>query len=87
MPNPTLAQVEARAVRPPKNRAELLAAVADPEREFGLLATAGSTLAAPAFNALETACKARGVSLPTMWPSHERGKCVPQGCYIIMVRQ
>ena len=49
--------------------------------------TAGSTLAVPAFNALEIACTARGVSLPTMWPSHSRGKCLPQGCFIIMVRQ
>ena len=74
-------------MRPPKNRAQLLAAVADPEREFGLLATAGSTLAAPAFKALAAACKARGVSLPQIWSSHSNGKRLPRGCFIVMVRQ
>ena len=69
----------------PHNRAQLLAGIADSEREFGLLATAESTLAAPAFKALKAACEARGV--PFKWRSHLNGKRLPEGCFIIMVRQ
>ena len=71
----------------PQNHAQLLAGIADPEREFGLLATAESTLAAPAFKALKAACEVKGLALPKIWHSHSRGKRLPEGCFIIMVRQ
>ena len=67
----------------PQTRAELLAAIADPKREFGLLTTAPSTLLAPAFRALEIFCQTKSMPLPAIWPAHERGQPLPKGCFIV----
>ena len=73
--------------KPPlQSRAELLAAVADPNWEFGLLTSAPSTLAAPAFAALAAFCAANDVLLPTVWRSHARGQPLADGCFIVRVR-
>ena len=71
---------------PPSSRAELLDAVADRNREFGLLTSATSTLAAPAFAALQVFCAANCVPLPAAWPAHKRGQPLPEGCFIVRVR-
>ena len=70
---------------PPQTRAELVAAIADPKREFGLLTTAPSVLLAPAFRALDNFCQAKSMPLPAIWPAHERDQPLPQGCFIIKV--
>ena len=71
---------------PSQSRADLLAAVADPNWEFGLLTSAPSMLAAPAFAALAAFCAANDVPLPTVWPSHRTGQPLPEGCFIVRVR-
>lgn len=89
VPQPlTVAEVVVAAVvepSPPQTRAELLAAIADPKREFGLLTTAPSVLLAPAFRALDNFCRAKSMPLPAIWPAHERDQPLPQGCFIIKV--
>jgi hypothetical protein len=69
----------------PKTPAELLAAIADPAREYGLLETAESTLATPAFKALEAMCMAKGVNVPAAAAEHKRGQPLPDGFFIVKV--
>ena len=57
----------------PKTQPELLLAIADPEREFGLLKTAESTLATPAIRALKAMCMAKDVPVPEAAAQHRRG--------------
>ena len=67
----------------PEDQAQLLKAIADPAREYGLLKTAESTLATPAFKHLKVVCK--GAPLPLEWPSHRKGQTLPKGCFIVKV--
>ena len=69
----------------PGNRVELLAAITDPAREFGLLQSAESTLATPAINALKAKCKANGVDVPASVAAHKKGQPLPEGCFIVKV--
>ena len=69
----------------PKTREELLTAIADPAREYGLLKTAESTLATPAFKALEVMCVAKGVNVPAAAAAHKKGHQLPDGFFIVKV--
>ena len=69
----------------PENRAQLLAAIADPAREFGLLTTAPSTLATPAIRALKAVCRAKGVNVPPAAATHKRGQPLPKDLFIAKV--
>ena len=82
VPQPlTVAEVVVAAVvepSPPQTRAELLAAIADPKRKFGLLPTAPSMLLAPAFRALDNFCQAKSMPLPDIACARE-GTATAQG--------
>jgi hypothetical protein len=69
----------------PKTREELLVAIADPVREYGLLKTAVSTLATPAFKALKAICAAKGVNVPAAAAEHKKGQPLPDGFSIVKV--
>ena len=59
----------------PKSREELLLAIADPAREFGLLTKPEelATLATPAITALKAVCEARGLPVPEAAAQYRRG--------------
>ena len=76
----------------PKTQPELLLAIADPEREFGLLKTAESTLATPAIRALKAMCMTKDVPVPEAVAQHRRGggsqagDPLPADMFIVKVR-
>ena len=69
----------------PKDRARLLLDIADPALEFGLLTKATSTLATPAFKALEAMSTAKGVDMPEAAVARKRGDSLPEGFFIVKV--
>jgi len=69
----------------PKTREELLAVIADPAREYGLLKTAESTLATPAIKALKAMCAVKGVDVPAAAEAHKKGQPLPDGFFIVKV--
>ena len=69
----------------PKTREELLDAIADPAREYGLLKTAESTLATPAIKALKAMCAVKGVDVPAAAEAHKKGQPLPDGFFIVKV--
>ena len=69
----------------PGTREQLLAAIADPAREYGLLKTAESMLATPAMRALKDMSAARGVDVPAAAEAHKKGQPLPDGFFIVKV--
>merc|ERR1740117_2026220 len=67
----------------PKTRKQLLAAIADPALEFGLLKTAESTLATPAIKALKVMCAAKGANVPAAAVAHKKGQPLPDRFFIV----
>jgi len=76
----------------PKTREELLTAIADPAREYGLLETAESTLATPAMKALKDMCVHMGLPVPEAAERHRRGggsrtgDPLPANMFVVEVR-
>ena len=77
--------VVAAASTLPKTVPQLLPAIADERCEFGLLTTAPSTLATPAFSHLKVACRANGVNVPETAVAHKKGNPLPEGYFIVKV--
>ena len=69
----------------PGTREQLLAAIADPAREYGLLKTAESMLATPAMRALKDMSAARGVNMSEAAVTHKKGQPLPEGFFIVKV--
>ena len=76
----------------PEDQAQLLKAIADPAREYGLLKTAESTLATPAIRALKAMCMAKDVPVPEAAAQYRRGggsqagDPLPADMFIVKVR-
>ena len=70
---------------PPKTRAQLLLAIANPLLEFGLLKKAPTALAAPAFKALKAMCMAKRVNVPEAAVARKRGASLPEDFFIVKV--
>ena len=74
--------------------AELLAAIADPAREFGLLTKPEelAALASAAITALKAACEARGLPVPEAAAQYQRGggrragDPLPADMFVVKVR-
>ena len=83
--NPFEKEGPPKKLGPPEDRAQLLLAIANPAREFGLRTEAPTTLAHPAFRALEAVSTAKGVDMPEAAVARKKGESLPEGFFIVKV--